>query len=151
MRKVYIGLSIALLVAVVAQFYFAAVGAFSEPQSDSSYAPHRMIGMMVIPLLSILTIVAAAVAKAPGKLVGMAAAPLGLVIVQVLIVLLGRAFNDDAGNTTTASVVILGLHALVGGAVMGAAFGNLNAARRFARGGDHDAVGGGVAGGGAAA
>ena len=37
MRKVYVGLSALLLLAVLAQFYFAAVGAFARPQHDDSF------------------------------------------------------------------------------------------------------------------
>jgi hypothetical protein len=80
-RKVYFGLSAALLAAVGLQFYFAAVGAFAKPQTDSSYGLHSINGMMVIPLLSILATVAAAVARAPGRAIGLAIAPLGLVVV----------------------------------------------------------------------
>jgi hypothetical protein len=118
-----------LLVAVAVQFYFAAVGAFSKPQTDGSYRLHEVTGMMVIPLLSILATAAAALSRAPGRLIGLAIAPLGLVVVQVLIVLLGKALNDDSGNTTTGSLVILGLHAINGGLVMMVAALNLRGAR----------------------
>jgi len=131
-RRVYFGLSVLLLVSVAVQFYFAAVGAFSKPQTYGSYRLHEVTGMMVIPLLSILATVAAALARAPGRLIWRAIAPLGLIVVQVLIVLLGRALNDDSGNTTTASVAILGLHAINGGLVMAVAAMNVWGARALA-------------------
>ncbi|MFJ2031061.1 DUF6220 domain-containing protein [Streptosporangium sp. NPDC087985] len=121
MRKVYVALSGLLLLAIVAQFYFAAVGAFDKPQEDGSFALHSMTGTMVIPVLSLLAIVAAAVARAPGRLIGLTALPLGLLVVQVLIIVLGRALNDSTGNTTPASLAILGLHAVNGMAMMGTA------------------------------
>jgi hypothetical protein len=120
-----------VLAAVVLQFYFAAVGAFAKPQTDSSYGLHSIDGMVVIPLLSILATVAAAAARAPGRVVGLAIAPLGLVIVQVLIIVGGKAFSD--GDTTTpAALVVYGLHAVNGLAIMALAGANLRASRLFA-------------------
>ena len=131
MRRVYTVLAGLLLLAVVVQFYFAAVGAFAKPQDDKSFALHSLTGMLVIPLLSILATIAAAVARAPGRLIGMTILPLGLVIVQVLIVVVGRAFNTDADTTTPAGLAILGLHALNGIAIGGVAGRAFTAARRL--------------------
>jgi hypothetical protein len=131
-RRVYTALTGLLLLAVVVQFYFAAVGAFAKPQDDKSFALHSVTGMMVIPLLSILATIAAAVARAPGRLIGMTILPLGLVIVQVLIVVVGRAFNTDADTTTPVGLAILGLHALNGIAIGGVAGHTFTSARRFA-------------------
>jgi hypothetical protein len=133
MRKVYVGLSALLLLAVLAQFYFAAVGAFTKPQRDSSFALHDMTGMMIIPLVSLLATIAAALARAPGKVVGLTILPLGLVVVQVLIVTLGRVFSDGNGdNTTPVGLAILGLHALNGLAIMAVAGVVLRRARLLA-------------------
>src|SRR5262249_26833043 len=112
-------------------FYFAAVGAFTKPQTDSSYGLHSIDGMMVIPLLSILATIAAAVARAPGRLIGLSIAPLGLVVVQVLIIAAGKAFSDG-DNTTPTAVVIYGLHAVNGLAILAVAGANLRASRLFA-------------------
>src|SRR5204862_158317 len=81
MRRVFFVLAGLLLAAVVVQFYFAAVGAFAKPQDDRSFALHDLNGMLVIPLLSLLATAAAALARAPGRLVGLAVAPGGLVAV----------------------------------------------------------------------
>ncbi|MFC4588209.1 DUF6220 domain-containing protein [Sphaerisporangium corydalis] len=132
MRKAYAVLAGLLLLSVVVQFYLAAVGAFDKPQEDGSFALHSMTGMMIIPLLSVLATVAAAIAKAPGRLIGMSIAPLGLVIVQVLIIVLGGALDDSAGNTTTPSLIVLGLHALNGLAIMGVSAMVFRQARLFA-------------------
>ncbi|WP_432989452.1 DUF6220 domain-containing protein [Dactylosporangium sp. CA-233914] len=121
MRKVYVGLSALLLLAVLAQFYFAAVGAFAKPQHEDSFALHDATGMMVIPLLSLLATIAAATARAPGKLIGLTILPLGLVVVQVLIVTLGRAVSGTEDTTTAAGLTILGLHAINGLAIMAVA------------------------------
>jgi hypothetical protein len=130
MRRVYFVLSILMLAAVVAQMYFAAVGAFAKPQTDSSYALHSVNGMLVLPLLSVLATVTAAIAKAPGRLIGLTILPLGLVLVQVLIIALGKAFNDGADNTTAVSIAVMGLHALNALAIGGVASSVLAGARR---------------------
>jgi hypothetical protein len=109
-----------LLLAVVAQFYFAAVGAFAKPQNDSSFALHDLTGMLIIPVLSLLATVAAAIARVPGRLIGLTILPLGLVVVQVLIIGLGKALSntDGAEHTTAAGLAVMGLHALNGLAIM---------------------------------
>ncbi|WP_205826208.1 DUF6220 domain-containing protein [Microbispora catharanthi] len=118
-RKVYAALAGLLLAATVVQMYLAAVGAFDKPQDDSSFALHSMNGMMVIPVLSLVATAAAAAAKAPGRQIGLTVLPVGLIIVQALIVALGGLFDDSTGNTTPLSLAILGLHAINGMAVMG--------------------------------
>ncbi|WP_424536050.1 DUF6220 domain-containing protein [Sphaerisporangium viridialbum] len=134
MRRVYAVLAGLMLFAVVAQFYFAAVGAFDKPQEDSSFALHSVTGMMVIPVLSLLATVAAAVSRAPGRLIGLTILPLGLVVVQVLIIAVGGLLDDGAGNTTPGSLAILGLHAINGLAVMAVAGMVFRQARLFAKG-----------------
>ncbi len=134
MRRVYLALTGLLLLAVLAQFYFAAVGAFAHPQDDRSYALHGIDGTMVIPALSILATIAAALARAPGRLVALSLAPLGLVVVQVLIILAGFGLTGSTDNhTTPAGLTILGLHALGGLATMAVAGLLVNRARAFAR------------------
>jgi hypothetical protein len=128
MRRVYVGLAGLLMLAVVAQFYFAAVGAFTKPQTDDSFALHSVNGMMVIPLLSILATIAAAVARAPGRLIGLTIAPLGLVILQTLIIVFGKVF-DDGDHTTPVGLAIVGLHAIGGLAIMAVAGMVLRGAR----------------------
>jgi hypothetical protein len=115
----------------VVQFYLAAVGAFSKPQADNSYILHDINGTLVIPVLTILATVAAAVLRLPGRQVAFTVLPLGLVVVQVLIVVAGQAL-DNGSTTTPASVIVLGLHAINGLAIM-AVSGTLFArARRLA-------------------
>ena len=132
MRKVYAALAGLLLLAVLVQFYFAAVGAFDKPQDDNSFALHGLTGMLIIPLLSLLATGAAALARAPGRLIGLSILPLGLVVVQVLIVAFGDAFNDGADNRTAAGLAILGLHAINGLAVMAVAGAVFRRARMLA-------------------
>jgi hypothetical protein len=113
MRKVFMAVSVLLFLAVLAQFYFAAVGAFDRPRDDDSFALHSITGMAIIPLLSVLATGAAALARAPGRLIALSIAPFGLALVQMLIVVVGDAIagGDDA-DTTPGSLVVLGLHAI---------------------------------------
>ncbi len=115
MRKVYVGLVALLFLAILAQFYFAAVGAFAKPQDDKSFALHDVNGMAVIPAIAVLATIAAALSRAGGRLIGLTILPALLVIVQMLINLAGGHDND---HTTPAGLAILGLHALNGLAIM---------------------------------
>ncbi len=133
MRRVYVTVSGLLLLAILAQFYFAAVGSFAKPQDDKSFALHDLNGTLIVPLLSVLATVAAALARAPGRLVGLTILPLGLVVVQMVIVAAGRAVSGGTEDTTTpAGLAILGLHAINGLAMMGVAGFVLRRARAHA-------------------
>ncbi|MEH1123658.1 DUF6220 domain-containing protein [Micromonospora sp. CPCC 206061] len=115
MRMAYVVLTRLVGVAILVQFYFAAVGAFDRPQEDDSYSLHSINGMVVIPVLVLLATATAALLRAPGKLIGLTVAPLGLVVVQVLIIVLGNAVSGGAdGDTTPAGLAILALHAVNG-------------------------------------
>src|SRR4051812_45444020 len=114
MRKAFVVTSTLLLVAFALQFVFAAVGAFTKPAGDSGYALHSVNGMAVIPLLTLLTTLFAALAKAPGRLVGLAILPLGLVLLQVLLAALANGFTDASGGSTPVGLTIGGLHAING-------------------------------------
>jgi len=97
-RKAFVAMSSLLLVAFVLQFVFAAVGAFTKPAGDGAYALHSITGMAVIPALTLLTTLFAALAKAPGRLVGLAIVPLGLVVVQALIAALANGLTGAGGG-----------------------------------------------------
>ncbi|MGC5284953.1 DUF6220 domain-containing protein [Micromonospora sp. DT231] len=114
MRKAFVITSALLLVAFGLQFVFAAVGGFTRPTGDDAYALHSVNGMAVIPALTLLTALCAALARAPGRLVGLALLPIGLVIVQALLAMLATASTDAAGVSTPLGPIIGGLHALNG-------------------------------------
>jgi len=113
MRKAFVLSSWLLLAAFVLQFVFAAVGAFTKPAGDSAYALHSVNGMAVIPALTLLTTLFAALAKAPGRLIGLAILPLGLVVLQALLAGLANGFTDG-GASTPFGLTMGGLHALNG-------------------------------------
>jgi hypothetical protein len=112
-RKVYLAMSGVVLIAVLAQFYFAAYGAFSIPREHASYGAHSINGLMVIPLASLVTTAVAALARVPGRLIGLAAAPFGLVMVQFLIFVVVHLVTEmTMERSTPGAQAILGLHAL---------------------------------------
>jgi hypothetical protein len=114
MRRAFVITSSLLLLAFSLQFVFAAVGAFSRPNDDGSYVLHSVNGTAVIPILTIVTVVFAALAKAPGRVIGLAVLPLGLVVLQMLLAALAKGLTDDSGGSTPAGLVVGGLHAING-------------------------------------
>ena len=112
MRKAFAGLAALLALVIVVQFYLAASGAFSTAPKDESFRPHRALGYVIFLLPVVMTIVAA-LARMPGRLIGMAALVAGLTVVQVVIAVLARAFGDT-GDSTTVGQLIFGLHAVNG-------------------------------------
>lgn len=122
MRRVYVVIVGLLLASGALQFYFAAVGAFTRPQTDDSFSLHVLNGRMVFPLLCLLAIGAAALAKAGGRLIGQTSLVLGLLVVQTLIIVLGNAIGGATEQRTTPlALAILGLHAVNGMIMMGVA------------------------------
>ncbi|MEU1689885.1 DUF6220 domain-containing protein [Micromonospora sp. NPDC005707] len=132
MRKAFVVTSTLLLVAFALQFVFAAVGAFTKPAGEGAYALHSATGMAVIPVLTLLTILFAALAKAPGRLVGLTVLPLGLVILQALLATLANGTTDAAGGSTPFGLTIAGLHAVNGIVAVHVVVGVLRAARKLA-------------------
>ncbi|MDG4809578.1 DUF6220 domain-containing protein [Micromonospora sp. WMMD1120] len=114
MRKAFMISSGLLLTAYALQFVFAAMGGFTKPAGDDAYTLHSVNGMAVIPALSLLTVLFAALAKAPGRLVGLATLPLGLVVLQPVLAMLANGSADATGASTPLGLVIGGLHALNG-------------------------------------
>jgi hypothetical protein len=107
MRRVFAVLASVLVLLIVAQFFLAASGAFDPAPNDESFQPHRALGYGIF-FFAILVTIVAALARLPGRLIGMAALVAGLGVVQGLIRAVAAAF-DDAGDAGT---VIFGLHAV---------------------------------------
>jgi len=112
MRKALAGLAALLMLAVVAQFFLAASGAFDSAPNDESFRLHRIMGYWTVLLAVVLTVVAA-LARMPGRLIGLSGLVAGLGILQAVIAIIARAFGDS-GDTTTAGQLVFGLHAVNG-------------------------------------
>ena len=132
MRRAFVVVTSLLLVTFVLQFVFAAVGAFTKPAGDDAYVLHSITGMAVIPALTLLTTLFAALAKAPGRLVALAILPLGLVVVQALIAMLAEAFTDASGGSTPLGLTVAGLHAVNGIVAVHVVVAVLQGARKLA-------------------
>jgi hypothetical protein len=131
MRRLYVGFAGLLLLAVLAQFYLAATGAFDTAPKDESFAPHRMLGYLIM-ILALLATVVAALARMPGRLTGLTSLIAGLVLIQSLIRALADALGDSDDTTTAAGRVVFGLHALNGLAILALAGKVLRRARSLA-------------------
>lgn len=107
MRKAFSALAILLMSVVVAEFFFAASGAFSTGPGGEAYRPHHVLGYVIF-LLPVVMMIIGAAARLPRRLIGMAALVAGLTGVQVVIAKLARALGDPAGP------LIFGLHAVNG-------------------------------------
>jgi hypothetical protein len=133
-RKVYLAMSGVVLIAVLVQFYFAAYGAFSIPREHAAFGAHSIIGTMVIPLASLVTTAVAALARVPRRLVGLAAAPFGLVVVQILIFVVVHLVTEmTMERSTPGAQAILGLHALNALAILAVSVRGVVRARRVVR------------------
>ena len=122
MLKVHFVLSALVLAAVVLQFYLAGVGVFSMPE-DELFGLHTTNGRIVVPILLLLNIVAAALAR--GRTLRYALGLVGLLALQTVIFVIAivttgsNPFEDTV--ITTAGTIILSLHALNGLVILGVA------------------------------
>ncbi|WP_214317457.1 DUF6220 domain-containing protein [Nonomuraea sediminis] len=137
MRRVLVWFTILQLVLVILQFYLATFGAFQMPRpttpEGAAIGWHAMNGIIAIPAASLLTTIVAAIAKAPGKLIGLCAAPLVLVAIQIFVVFpLAEVAGATEERTTTASLFVFGFHAIVGLGLLGAAIAAYRGAKQHA-------------------
>ncbi|KES08635.1 hypothetical protein BU52_00890 [Streptomyces toyocaensis] len=126
MRRTIAVLAAVLMLAVVGQFFLAGSGAFDTAPTDEAFRPHRALGYMVV-LLALVTTLTAAVARVPGRLIGMTGLLAGLAIAQPLIAVIAEAFGDT--GTSTGGQLVFGLHAVNGLFMMGVAGRILREAR----------------------
>jgi hypothetical protein len=120
MRKLFFVLTILLTASLVLQFYFAAIGVFSKPE-DELFTIHGTNGRMVIPLLALLTIIAAALARAGKRTIWLSVLPLVLVLFQtVLFIITGAIFNvgPESDVVPIGATIMLGFHAVNGVAIL---------------------------------
>ena len=114
--------SAALLVAIIAQFYLAAFGAFGDRDATGGFSGHEWLARTALPVLAILVIVTAAVARLPRRLIVLSAIPLFAIVMQVVLFLVARAFGSEThpGGASDAGAIVLGFHALFGLAALAA-------------------------------
>ena len=118
-----IAASAALVTAILVQFYLAAFGAFGDRDGTGGFAAHEWVARIILPVLAILTLVAAAVARAGRRTITLAAIPLVAIVLQFLLFFAARAFGSEThpGGASLAGAVVLGFHAIFGLAALVAA------------------------------
>jgi hypothetical protein len=134
MRRALVGCTGLLLLDTMLPFYFAATGAFARPETTTSFEVHQINGVAILPTISVLTTLAAALAKAPDRLVALAAAPIPLVGLETLVVTIGDSMSGGSdAHTTAAGLAVMGLHAIGGLAILAAIGSAFVRALRFTR------------------
>ncbi|UGT69307.1 DUF6220 domain-containing protein [Nocardia gipuzkoensis] len=127
MKRAFTGLAALLLLAVIAQFYLAASGAYDTAPVEESFQPHRTLGYVILVFALVLTI-AAAIARMPRRLVGLAGLVTGLVIGQSVIREVARAFGDGSSGH-----LVFGVHAINGLVIIGVIGMIVRQSRKVAR------------------
>lgn len=113
MRRVFAGLAALLVLVIVVQFYLAASAAFDTAPKDEAFQTHRALGYGIVVFAVVLTAIGA-LARMPGRLIGMTGLVAGLGVLQGLIRALAAAFDDTGDVSTTAGRLVFGLHAING-------------------------------------
>ncbi|WP_022890644.1 DUF6220 domain-containing protein [Agromyces italicus] len=136
MRKLYLTVTVLFTAGVMLQLYLAAVGVFSDPE-DELFAIHGTNGRIVLPILALLLIITAALAKAGKRTVWLSALPLILLVVQTLLfILTGVVFGlgpDDHTAPPLGATLMVSLHGLNGAIILIAAIVLVGRARRLVR------------------
>ena len=117
MRKIFAALATLLMLAVVLQFLLAGSGAFATAPNDESFQPHRALGYGILLFAVLLTLIAA-LARMPGRLIGMTGLVAGLALLQPVIRAIASAFGETGDSTSTVGELIFGLHAVNGLIIM---------------------------------
>lgn len=113
MRKLFFVWSLLPLAIVAVQYYFAGVGFFAD--DHEAFAPHGTTGRIVAPVVFLLLILFAALARAGKRTIWLTVLMLGLLIMQTLIfILTGLIFNvgPETASPPFAAILTVSLHAL---------------------------------------
>jgi tellurite resistance protein TehA-like permease len=119
MRKLFLTVAVLFTAAVVLQLYFAAVGVFSDPE-DELFSWHGTNGRIVLPILALLLILTAALARAGRRTIWLSVLTVVLLLFQsVLFILTGVIFGlDEHTSPPLGATLMLSLHALNGTAIL---------------------------------
>ena len=140
MRKLFLALSTLLVADVLAQFYFAGVGAFHLPSDHEAFSLHAA-NSLVVQGLAVLTAIAAALARAGKGTVALAFLPALLKEVQYAIFALTELFVPEGvpRNADGIPLIVDGaanyfiaLHVLNGLAILAVSVVVFRRARRLA-------------------
>lgn len=120
MRKAFLVVNVLLILDVLAQFYLAALGVFSNPE-DGLFGLHGMNGSIILSALILVWIIIGFFAHIGGKNIGLTFLVLGLRVLQTLFFILGGLLGasppPNESLTPAASYVMAG-HGLNGAALL---------------------------------
>lgn len=128
--------TILLVAAIVLQLYLAGVGVFSNP-SRELFSIHGMNGRIVLPVLVLLTVLFAAVARAGKRYVWLSVLLIGLLAMQTLLFVITGALFDIGPETPDpplAATLLISLHPVNGLAILWVSVVLARRARRMAYG-----------------
>ena len=120
MRKVFSIVSILAVLAVVVQFYFAGMGVFSAPE-DELFGIHAMSGRIALPVVFILSLITAALARAGRSTIWLTALAILLLAIQTLLfIITGAIFNvgPESADVPLAATLLVSLHVINGLAIL---------------------------------
>lgn len=120
MRKVFSIVSILVVAAVVLQFYFAGIGFFSVPE-DGLFIIHGTSGRIALPILFLLSILFAALARAGKRTIWLTVIAVLLLALQtVLFIVAGAMFNvgPESPEIPLAATLMVSLHVVNGLAIL---------------------------------
>jgi tellurite resistance protein TehA-like permease len=120
MRRVFVVLTFLLAASAALQLYFAAVGVFSSDRNDP-FALHTTNGRIVLPILVLLTIAAAALARAGARIIRLTVLEFVLLVFQTLFVLIpALIFGVEplGDNVPAVATALMALHGINGGVIV---------------------------------
>ncbi len=138
MRKAFYVVTILLTASAALQLYFAAMGVFTS-EEENPFAIHATNGRIVLPILTLLTILFAALARAGKRTIWLSVIVFILLVFQTLFLLIpalifGLDSLDD--EIPAAATAIMALHGLNGLAIIALSATLMNRARRLDKTGD---------------
>ncbi|MDQ1584080.1 MAG: hypothetical protein QOF36_2134 [Microbacteriaceae bacterium] len=121
MRKVFAVVAVLFAISLVVQLYLAGIGVFSA-ESDDLFAIHAVNGQIVLRLLALLTLIAAAFARAGKGTIWLSAVALFLIIFQTVLFILAGVFFGVSPDSHEAppigATILLALHPVIGVAAL---------------------------------
>ena len=139
MRKAFFVVTILLTASATLQLYFAAVGVFTS-EEENPFALHATNGRIVLPILTLLTIAFAALARAGSRTIWLSALVFLLLVFQTLFILIPVLIfgleSPTGGEVPAVATAIMALHGLNGLAIIALSATLMNRARRLTKTGD---------------
>jgi Family of unknown function (DUF6220) len=115
-RKLFAALASLFAISAGLQLYFAALGQFSTESADL-FNIHGTNGRIILPLLCLLVIISAALARAGRNTIVLAVVAFVLIFLQTALFLLASGifgYNEESKTVPIGASILLGFHGLIG-------------------------------------